>query len=80
MANLEPNIFLRERCRRVLNNVLEALQTQVVLLLLLVDYAEAEVNLVCLLKIWGHAHNLRESLLCVLVGSITVVQDSDTVL
>lgn len=42
------------------------IQTLVELLLLLVYYAEAEVDLVCLLKIGLHAHDLRESLFGVL--------------
>ena len=43
------------------------IQTGIVLLLLLVDYAKAEVDLVGLLKVWRHSHNLREGLFGVLV-------------
>ena len=38
------------------------LKARVKLLLLLVDYTQAEVNLVGLLKVWLHLHNLREGL------------------
>ena len=38
------------------------LQALLEFLLLFVDYAESEVDLVCLFKIWLHAHDLRESL------------------
>lgn len=42
------------------------LKTLLKLLLLLVDYAEAEVDFVCLLKVRLHSHDLRESLFRVL--------------
>ena len=41
-------------------------QTLVELLLLLVYYTQAEVDLVCLLEVWLHTHDLREGFLGVL--------------
>jgi len=38
-------------------------KTLLKLLLLLVDYAKSEIDLVGLLKVWLHAHDLRECLL-----------------
>jgi hypothetical protein len=58
MSNLEPDVLLGQWARRVGDNVLEAVQTLVELLLLLVDYAKAEVNLVCLFECGFHAHDL----------------------
>lgn len=49
------------------------------LLLLLVDYAEAKVYLVCLLKVWLHAHDLGEGFLRVFQGTIAVVQNPNSV-
>ena len=55
------------------------IQTLVELLLLLVYYAEAEVDLVCLLEVGLHAHDLGEGLLRVLKGAVAVVQDTNAV-
>lgn len=41
---------------------------------MLVYYTEAEVDLVRLLEVRLHAHDLRESLFCVLQGAIAVVE------
>ena len=49
------------------------LQAQVELLLLLVNYTETEVYLVCLLEFWLHTHDLGESFLCVLERAVAVV-------
>jgi hypothetical protein len=92
VTNLEPNIFLREWARWVGHNVLEALkrsvwikdqsreatyvQALIELLLLLVNYAETEVDLVGLLKSWLHAHDLREGLFGVLEGPVAIIQDA----
>jgi hypothetical protein len=54
-------------------------QTLVELLLLLVYYAQAEVDLVCLLEVGLHAHDLGEGLLRVLKGAVAVVQDTNAV-
>ena len=42
------------------------LKTLAEFLLLLVDYAQAEINFVGLFELRGHAHHLRESLLGVI--------------
>lgn len=55
------------------------LKTLVILLLLFVDYAEAEVNLICLVKIGRHAHDLRERLFSMLQGPIAIIQDTNSV-
>lgn len=49
------------------------LEGLVVFLLLLVDYSESEVNLVGLVKIGLHLHDLREGLLCMVQRAITVI-------
>lgn len=79
VTNLEPYIFLGEGTRRVSDDVFEALQTLAELLLLLVDDSQAEINLVGLFKLGSHAHDLRESFLCVVEGAIAVIQDADAV-
>jgi hypothetical protein len=79
VTDLEPDVLFGKRARRVGNDVLEALchisteyadfvaftyvQTLVELLLLLIYYTEAEIDLVRLLEVRLHTHNLRESLL-----------------
>ena len=50
-----------------------------VFLLLLVDYAQPEIYLVGLVKIWRHAHYLRKGFLCMLQRSISVVQNTNPV-
>ena len=79
MANLEPDVFLGKRLWRISDNILEALQTEAVLLLLLVDYTETEIDLVGLFKVGSHAHDLGEGLLGVLIRAIAVVQNTNTV-
>ena len=54
-------------------------QTLVELLLLLVYYTQAEIDLVCLLEVGLHAHDLGEGLLRVLKGAVAVVQDTNAV-
>jgi hypothetical protein len=95
VTDLEPNILLGEWARWVGHNVFEALrksvwikdqsreetyvQALVELLLLLVNYAETEVDLVGLLEAWLHAHNLREGLFGMLEGPIAIIQDANAV-
>lgn len=55
------------------------IQTLVELLLLLIDYAEAEVDLVGLLKVGLHAHDLRKGLFGVLKRAISIIQDSNAI-
>lgn len=55
------------------------LQALLELLLLLVYYAEAEVDLVGFLEARVHAHDLREGFFGVLERAIAIVQDADTI-
>lgn len=55
------------------------LETLVVFLLLLVNYPETKVYLVCLFKIGLHAHDLREGLFCILEGAIAIVENADAI-
>jgi hypothetical protein len=48
-------------------------QTLIELLLLFIDYAKTKVDLVCLLKVRLHAHDLRKRLLCVIERSVAVI-------
>jgi hypothetical protein len=79
MADLEPDVFLGQGRWWRIDNVLEALQTLTVLLLLLVNYAEPEVDLVCLVEARFHLHDLREGFFCMIQGAVAIVQDTDTV-
>ena len=79
VPNLEPDVFLTQWSWRISNNVLEALQALLKLLLLLVYYAESEVDLVGLFKVWFHAHDLGESLFGVFETAIAIVENADTV-
>ena len=51
VPDLEPDVGMRERVRRIPEDAVEALEGLGVLALLLVDYAEAEQYLVRLVKI-----------------------------
>ena len=48
-------------------------------MLLLVDDAEAEKDLVCLVKVLVHLEHRRERLLGIVEGAIAVVEDADAV-
>lgn len=73
VTNLEPDILLGQGTRRLVDNEFEALQTLGELLLLLVYDTQTEVNLVCLFEIGCHAHDLGESLLRMIEGSVTII-------
>lgn len=79
MANLEPDILLGQRRRWGVDDVLEALETLVILLLLLVYDSQAEVDFVGLLEVWLHLHDLGKGLLGMVQGTITIVQNADAV-
>ena len=55
------------------------LQTLLELLLLLVYYTEAEVDLVGFLETRVHAHDLGEGFFGVLERAVAIVEDTDTV-
>lgn len=79
MANLEVDVLLGQWARRIVYNVLEALQTLIEFLLLLVNDAEAEINFVGLFKVGGHAHDLRESFFGMVERAIAVVENADSI-
>ena len=74
VSNLEPDVFLIQWTRWISDDVFKALersvlrlaidrcrtclQTLLKFLLLLIDYAKSEVDLVGFLKVWLHAHYL----------------------
>lgn len=55
------------------------LKTLVILLLLFVDYAKTEVDLVGLLEIRLHLHDLGEGLFGMVQRPVSVVENTDTV-
>lgn len=55
------------------------IQALVELLLLLVYYSQAEINLICLLEVGFHAHDLGEGFFGVLKRAIAVVQNTNAV-
>lgn len=55
------------------------IQTVAELLLLLVYYAQAEVDFVGLFKVRGHTHNLGESLLGMVERTVAVVEYTDSI-
>jgi hypothetical protein len=79
MTDLEPNVFLRKGTRRVGDNILEALQALVKLLLLFVYDSQSEIDFIRLLEIRSHAHDLGESLLCVVQRAIAIIKDTNSV-
>ncbi len=52
------------------------LKTLLKFLLLLVNYSESEIDFVGFFEVWLHPHDLRECLLCVLKGAVSVVEDA----
>lgn len=55
------------------------LEGLVVLLLLLVDYAQPEVYLMGLVEIRLHLHDLRKSIFRVVQGAVSVIQDANAI-
>lgn len=79
MTNLEVNVLLGQRPGRVVDYVLEAIQTLLVLLLLLINDAQAEVNLIGLFEVGRHVHNLREGLLGMLERPVAIVENANPI-
>lgn len=95
VANLEPDVFFGERPWRVGHDVFEALsagqhhemriksiaylQTLTEFLLLFVDDAKSEVDLVGLFEIRLHPHNLREGFFGMLKRSIAIVEYANAI-
>jgi len=79
MTDLEPNIHLGKRMRRMTEDVSETVQTGRILVLLLVYNPEPEVDLVGLFEFGLHTEDAGESLFGMLKRSISVVQDTDAV-
>jgi len=79
VTDLKPDVLFRQRTRRVGYDVFEAVQALVELLLLLVDYAKAEVDFVGFFEARLHAHDLREGFFGVLKRPIAVVEDTNAV-
>jgi hypothetical protein len=92
MSDLEPNILNGQWFGWIRNNISKALSCQLgqctmsthvqtfrILGLLLIDYTQAKVDFVGLVKVWGHAHDLTESFLCVVQRAVTVIQYTNSV-
>lgn len=79
VTNLEPDVFLTQRTRRIVDNVPEALQALGELLLLLVYNSQSEIDLICFLESRLHSHNLGECLLCMLQATVSIVEDTDAI-
>lgn len=47
-----------------------------VLVLLLVDYAETEIYLMSLVKVGVHGHDLRECFLCMVQRAIAIIKNT----
>lgn len=62
MADLEPDVGVGKRVRRITQDTVEAVQTLSILALLLVNDTETEENLVGLVKVWnGRSASGREA-------------------
>ena len=79
MSNLKPDVFFCKRSWRIGHDVFEAFKALIVLLLLLVDYTEAEVDFIGLVKIGLHMHDLREGFFSMLEGAIAIVENANAV-
>lgn len=72
-------IVLVDRRREALKTRFTHFETLLKLLLLLVNDTESEVDLVCLLEVGLHAHDLREGFLGVLQRAVAIVQDTNAI-
>lgn len=55
------------------------LKTLLIFLLLFIDYAEAKVDFISLLKVGLHAHHLGESFFRVFKRSISIIEDTNSI-
>lgn len=55
------------------------LETLLIFGLLLVNYAETKVDLICLFEVRLHAHDLRKSLFRMLKRAIAIIENADAV-
>lgn len=76
MTDLEPDVFFSQGRWRRVDDVLEAFEALVVLLLLLVYDAQSKVDLVSLLEVGLHLHNLRKGLLGMVQRPVSIIQDA----
>lgn len=76
VPDLKPDVFFRQWSRRVGNNVFEAIQTLVELLLLFINYAKTEVDFIGLLERGLHTHHLREGFFGVFQRPVTIVKNA----
>ena len=77
-------IYLKHFCDELATARIEGkleiyLQTLVVFLLLLIYYSETKVNLIRLLEVWLHVHDLREGLFGMFKRAVAVIQDANSV-
>lgn len=79
VPNLEPDILLLQRPRWIMHDVSKAIQAQGVLLALLVNYAQAEINLVRLVKVRVHAQDLRECFFSMVERAVAVIKNTNAV-
>ena len=79
MTNLEPDVLFSQGCGRRVHNVLEAFKRLLVLLLRLINDTQSEVDLMSLVEVRLHLHDLGEGLFGMIQGTITVIQDTNAV-
>lgn len=76
---LKHLIGLAKEKKREKKAIVAYLQALVELLLLLIDYTQAEVDFVGLFEVGSHAHDLRESFLCVVERTVAIIENTDAI-
>lgn len=79
VSNLEPNVHLAERMRRISQDLVKTFERLLVALKLLVNDAEPEINLIRLFEIGIHMKDARKGFFGMLEGAIAVVEDADAI-
>lgn len=79
VPDLEPNVGVCEWTRWVTKDAVEAFEGVFVLRLLFVNYAEAEEDFVCLVKVFVHSKDGGESFLGMIERAVTIIEDTDAV-